>query len=452
MVAVLPHLVLPLYTAKLVTEIFEGSGHVSQDMPDKKALLNELRLDRDANPGRGGGKPLKWLALVAVMVGVGFALWAFDIPSGSYSTDGGSAIPIKTALARAASAEPAGSSVLDATGYVVARRQATVSSKATGKVVEVLIEEGLVVTKGQLLARLDDSIPRAQFELAASQLDAARAGLAELDVDLQKARLDLGRTEGLANRNLASQADLDRDALSVQGLIARLTRARKDIVVAERGMAVQRQILDDMQILAPFAGVVIAKSAQPGEMISPVSAGGGFTRTGICTIVDMASLEVEVDVNESYINRVYADQPVQVTLNAYPDNHFPAQVIAIIPAADRNKATVRVRIEFLQRDERVLPDMGVRVAFLEEQVQTEAVDQPQGVLVPQDAVADDDKGKFVYVVANNSVLRRRVRLGDQQGGRVRVLTGLAHGERVVAQLSAETLSSLSDGRAVTEVN
>ena len=411
---------------------------------DKKALLNELKLDRSGSESDSAGRPLKWWLLIALVTLGGLAAYLFDIPGQAQG------IPINTTVALASAAEPAGSSVLDATGYVVARRQATVSSKATGKVVEVLIEEGVEVVEGQLLARLDDSIPRAQYELAASQLDSAKAGLIELQVELKKARLDLGRTEGLARRNLASQADLDRDELSVEGLIARLGRADKEIIVSERRMQVQYQVLDDMQIRAPFAGVVIAKSAQPGEMISPVSAGGGFTRTGICTIVDMQSLEVEVDVNESYINRVYANQPVQVTLNAYPQDHFTAHVIAIIPAADRNKATVRVRVGFLQRDDRVLPDMGVRVAFLVEQNQNEPIEALPGVLIPQQAVASDAQGSFVYVVTESVVRRRPVRLGAAQGQRVRVVTGLAHGETVVAQLSDDVLSSLFDGRSVTE--
>ena len=415
------------------------------DSVDRKALLDDLKIDRDA-PAASGGRPLKWFAVIALAGGAVFALWFLDF------SDPDQAIPVKTAVAQSGAVQTGGASVLDATGYVVARRQATVSSKATGKVVEVLIEEGIVVEAGQLLARLDDSIPRAQYELADSQLRSAEAAIAELEVALKQAQLDLDRTEGLSARNLASQADLDRDQLSVEAIIARLDRARKDIAVAQASMAVQRQVLDDMQIRAPFAGVVIAKAAQPGEMISPVSAGGGFTRTGICTIVDMASLEVELDVNESYINRVYAGQPVQITLNAYPDHRFPGEVIAIIPAADRNKATVRVRVGFLDRDERALPDMGVRVAFLNEQVETEPAETPPGVLVPKNAVAQDNDGHFVYVVDEEIVTRRTVRTGSDEGSRIRVLTGLSHGERVVAELDAPMLASLSDGIAISEIN
>jgi RND family efflux transporter MFP subunit len=326
-------------------------------------MLNDLKIDRRV-PARSGNR-LTALFVVLALSGVGSGFWWLQRPGAEPLADENVATSNAVPPVAQAPVAPSGDgSVLDATGYVVARRQATVSSKATGKVVEVLIEEGVVVAQDQLLARLDDSIPRAQFALAQSQLRSAEASLDELEVALEQAELDLQRTQGLAGRNLASQADLDRDTLAVAALHARLATAAREIEVAERGLDVQRQILDDMQIRAPFSGVVVAKAAQPGEMISPVSAGGGFTRTGICTIVDMESLEVEVDVNESYINRVHAGQPVRVTLNAYPDDDYAAEVIAIIPAADRNKATVRVRIGLLERDTRVLPDMGVRVAFL----------------------------------------------------------------------------------------
>ena len=241
--------------------------------------------------------------------------------------------------------------------------------------------------------------------------------------------------------------------------MARLRRTARDIAVSERSLALQRQELTDMEIRAPFGGVVIAKAAQPGEMISPVSAGGGFTRTGICTIVDMDSLEVEVDVNEAYINRVYPDQPVTVALNAYPDDDFPASVIATIPAADRNKATVRVRIRFLERDARVLPDMGVRVSFLERtQEERQKIGEtaaraqvPPGVLVPASAVSGAEGARFVWVVENQTAERRDVVVGDAVGSRVRIAGGLASGERVVSRLDAEQ-GALEDGVRVTVVN
>jgi RND family efflux transporter MFP subunit len=275
----------------------------------------------------------------------------------------------------------------------------------------------------------------------------------ELQVALKQAQLDLQRTQGLASRNLASQADLDRDGLDVEALQARLNRIEKEIAVAQQNLAVQQQLLDDMQIRAPFTGVVIAKAAQPGEMISPVSAGGGFTRTGICTIVDMASLEVEVDVNESYINRVYPGQPVEVMLNAYPDVQFQAEVIAIIPAADRNKATVRVRVALLEKDQRVLPDMGVRVAFLEQQsTATEPLPAAVGVLIPGDSVARDEQGEYVFVITGERAERRNITTGGRQGSRIEVTSGLAVGERIVASLSAELLANLATVDLVSVLN
>jgi RND family efflux transporter MFP subunit len=317
---------------------------------------------------------------------------------------------------------------------------------------EVLIEEGMQVAEGELLATLDDSIPQAELALAESRLAAVRAGLAEIDAELRQARLDLERTQGLAQRNLASRADLDRDRLAVDVQAARLERTREDIAVAERTVTVQRRLVDDMKIRAPFAGVVIAKAAQPGETISPISAGGGFTRTGICTLVDMESLEVEVDVNEAYINRVQPGQEVTVTLNAYPNHGMPAEVIAIIPAADRTKATVRVRVGLLSRDPRVLPDMGVKVAFLEARQTPQSGVAPAGVLVPQDAIGRDAAGEFVWVVRDGTASKRPVTVGDRQGNRVLVSRGLEGGERVVTRLGDELLALLAEGKRVDVLN
>jgi len=431
------------------------SGETGQTAPrsgDKADLLKSLKIDRSAPEPADGGRPLKWFVLLAVVGGLAFVGWLvpifpFNMP---FDTDI-QGLSVNTALAQDAAVSPS-DSVLDATGYVVARRQATVSSKTTGKVIQVLIEEGDRVEEGQMLAVLDDSIPRAQLALSESRLESARAALVELNVLLKQAELDLDRTQGLADRNLASQADLDRDSLSVEGLAARLARAGKEIVVAERSLAVEQQLLDDMEIRAPFSGIVVAKAAQPGEMISPVSAGGGFTRTGICTIVDMGSLEVEVDVNEAYINRVREDQPVQVTLNAYPQDRYAARVIAIIPTADRSKATVRVRVGFVDRDERVLPDMGVRVAFLQNDESGVSDTLPEGVLIPSEAVARDETGEFVFLVADATVRRRPVTTGERLGGRVQVVSGLLSGDRVVAELSSELLSDLTDGDRVTVLN
>jgi len=333
---------------------------------DKRALLDELKIDRGAAVEESPRRPWKWFVAIAVAAGVAFVAWFVladrinPVPPP----------PVTVAPAAQVVKPKVEGSVLDATGYVVARREATVSAKVTGKVTEVFIEEGMRVEAGQLLARLDASIPKAELSLAESQLASTRAALEELKVQIRQGELDVQRTQGLAAKKLASAADLDKVELTLEALKARLEREQQDVVVAERNVAVQRQLLDDMEIRAPFTGIVVAKAAQPGEMISPNSAGGGFTRTGICTIVDMDSLEVEVDVNEAYINRVQPKQPVSVALNAYPDDRIPAEVIAIIPTADRNKATVKVRIGLLEKNPRVLPDMGVKVAFLDQPATT----------------------------------------------------------------------------------
>lgn len=415
---------------------------------DKKALLDELKIDRDAP--RRAGRPLKILIPLAVVGGLAIVAWAFGIPY----FRGGSLLEVETATARAAVSSASGTSVLDATGYVVARRQATVSSKATGKVLEVLVEEGMSVEADQLLATLDASLPRAQLALEESQLAAAETALEEIKTSIEQARLDFERTQNLTERELASQAELDRNRIGLEGLEARLKYAQRQLDIARRGVDVQRLLVEDMEIRAPFAGVVIAKAAQPGEMISPISAGGGFTRTGICTIVDMGSLEVEVDVPEDYINRVRPGQPVTATLNAYPDLAIPAEVIATIPAADRNKATVRVRIGFKSRDSRILPDMGVRVAFLGEEIPAATTSPTSpGVWVPRSAVAGSGSDRHVWVVLDDAegrfVERRGVVVGASEGSRVRIIDGLEEGDRVVESSNDALEAELRDGLRVS---
>ncbi len=401
---------------------------------DRSELLNELRIDREARPPRS-----RWRRLVLVIVGLlaaaGLA-WAglarFARPA------------VRTVVAHAARGEPGAGSVLDASGYVTARRQATVSAKVTGKVTEVLIEEGMRVQQGAVLARLDDTEARAQLSLAQAQLGAARSQLGEIRAQLAQAERDYARQAELERRQLVSAQSLDAALAQRDMLRARLTSATEQVRVATETVDVAQVQLDDTVIRAPFAGVVTAKTAQPGEMISPVSAGGGFTRTGIGTIVDMDSLEIQVDVNEAYINRVTPGQPVEATLNAYPDWKIPAAVIAIIPAADRSKATVKVRIAIRHKDRRIVPDMGVRVAFLGGEVAPGATPAPAGVLVPAEAVRGDGAGAVVFVYANGKVERRPVTLGRSVGAHRQVLQGVRDGERVV--LSPPT--SLKEGDAV----
>jgi RND family efflux transporter MFP subunit len=404
---------------------------------ERSELLKQLHIDRDAT---GGSRSrVRRLALGAavllVVAGVAWAALARRQPP-----------TVRTAVARVAAVAAGAGSVLDASGYVTARRQATVSAKITGKVTEVLIEEGMRVQEGAVLARLDDTEARAQLSLAQAQLVAARSQQAEIRAQLEQAERDYARQNELYRRELVAAQTLDAALAQRDTLRARLASAGEQIKVAQESVTVAEVQLANTVVRAPFTGVVVAKAAQPGEMISPISAGGGFTRTGIGTIVDMESLEIQVDVNEAYINRVTPGQPVEATLNAYPDWKIPAAVIAIIPSADRSKATVKVRIAIKQKDARIVPDMGVRVAFLSPPGATPpaAPAASAGVLVPAEAVRVEGDQSVVFVHAGGKVERRRVTLGQNVGGARHVLTGLRDGERVV--LSPP--ESLEDGAAV----
>lgn len=396
-------------------------------MADPSDRISELKIDRSAPAAASRG--WLWAVLALLVVGGVLAWWL---------ATGASADPVRVDVetVRGAAAGRAGSTVLDASGYVTARREATVSAEITGKVAEILVEEGMRVDEGQIVARLDDTTPRAQLALGAARVDSARAALREIEAQLRVAKLERNRLRDLAERELTSASSLDAAEANHDALAARLAAGREEVKVAERNVALARDALDDMTIRAPFAGMVVSKDAQPGEMISPISAGGGYTRTGICTIVDTDSLEIEVDVNEAYIGRVKPGQRVTATLDAYPDWHIPAEVIAIVPTADRQKATVRVRIGFLERDERILRDMGVKVAFLGSEAPADAPPEPEGVTVSSEALHSDDAGDFVWRIENDSVERRGVRLGTSNNARrVVVLEGLAAGDRIVRSSS-----------------
>jgi RND family efflux transporter MFP subunit len=395
-------------------------------------LLKELHIDRDQRRPRGRrGRLLVAVALVAALGTAGWLVWTRLGPP-----------TVQTVAARAPATAGAGS-VLDASGYVTARRQATVSSKITGKVTEVLIEEGQRVAEGAVLARLDDTEARAQLSLARAQLAAARSQRGEIRALLEQAERDHARQLELFGRALIAAQALDAAVAQRDMLRARLVLNDEQVQVAQESVRVAEVGVDSTVIRAPFGGVVVNKAAQPGEMISPISAGGGFTRTGIGTIVDMDSLEIQVDVNESFIGRVSAGQRVEATLNAYPEWKIPASVIAIIPTADRTKATVKVRIAIAAKDARIVPDMGVRVAFLDAQPAAGGR-APAGVLIPAEAVRTEGGASVVFVHANDRVERRGVTLGPAAGAERVVLTGLRAGERVVIAPPP----ALKDGDAV----
>ena len=371
-------------------------------MNDKKDLLNDLKIDRSES-NDSEQSPLSKIIIIVVISVLVLAVTKFIFLSED------ELLEVTAYKAKPANqSNNSAASVLDASGYVTARMQATVSSKLTGKVLEVYIEEGMFVEKGQILAQLDDSSVQAELNFAKTQL--------------KEAQRIFNRTLELRKDNLASQASLDAAESQVDGLKARLD--------------ISRQVVADMQIRAPFSGVVINKAAQPGEMISPVSAGGGFTRTGIGTIVDMSSLEVEVDVNESYINRVQPGQPAITNLNAYPNWDISSEVIAIIPTADRNKATVKVRIGLLEKDERVLPDMGAKVSFLKEQV-TEAPEEINGVMIPSSAIIKEDDLSYVFVIKNGSIIKTKIAIGSSSSNFSRLIDGVEVGDNVVTDPNNE---------------
>ena len=404
-------------------------------MDSPKPTLDDLRIKRsDAPRSNSRTGPIVIGASVLVLAAV--VAWWLARPK---------AIEVHTAVAREMTSNGGERTVLNASGYVIARWAATASSKVTGKVVEVLIEEGRKVKEGQILARLDDTNVKANMNVAVAQLESARKMVGETEAQLKQAESELQRTTELSKQNIASQSDLDSAEANAKTLRARLARQGSDVTVAERQVAMWQQQLDDLIIRAPFDGIVTTKDAQPGEMISPVSAGGGFTRTGIGTIVDMDSLEIEIDVNESFINRVEAGQEVEATLDAYAQWKIPCKVIAIIPTADRQKSTVKVRVGFDKLDPRILPEMAVKVAFREAGGSTTPASR--AIIIPKSAIRQQDGRDVVLVVQNGRAERRAVAVNSSGGDETVLGAGVAAGERVIVDSPA----GLADGVKVREI-
>ncbi|HET7433293.1 MAG TPA: efflux RND transporter periplasmic adaptor subunit [Thermoanaerobaculia bacterium] len=395
-----------------------------------KAALDGLRIERPRDEGRSRGPVWIIVAIVALIV-IAIAAWALTRSRGA---------TVHVAAAQRIAGESRGS-VLNASGYVTARRQATVSSKVTGKVTEVHIEEGMRVTAGQILARLDPSTASRGLALTQAEAAAAASALEETRVRIRQAQIDRDRAARLASEQVSSKSDLDKASAELDALRARLAAQSDSLQTARRQVDLQQQSVEDTIIRAPFDGIVVSKDAQPGEMISPVSAGGGFTRTGVCTIVDMESLEIEVDVNEAYINRVQQGQPVEAVLDAYPDWKIPAHVITAVPTANREKATVKVRIAFDQKDARILPDMGVKVSFI---TSSPAAATTSIVGVPKTAIHRDGEQDIVFVVREGKAERRAVKVLTTEGDTARLASGLEPGEEVIVDAPAE----LKDGDAV----
>ena len=406
-------------------------------MDHKAALLDQLRIDRTQTPGPPGGGTRRRLLLglgAAVVIVAAAGVWVF-----ASARDG---IPVHTVVAKALAAREGGGSLLDASGYVVALREANVSAKAIYKVNEVLVQEGQRVKQGQVIARLDDTNARAALEQSKAQVKQLEAALAAAKLAAADARPIFLRNKTQLAEGLISPETFDATNAAYDAAQTAAAVAEGNLAVAKAAVDVNQRYEDDTVIKAPFDGVVTVRNAQPGEIVSPQFSGGG----GIAKIVDMDSLEVEVDVSESFINRVHPKQPATITLNAYADWQIPAEVIAVIPTADRSKATVKVRIGFKQKDERIVPDMGARVSFLDDMPQPRAgtASPTSGVFVPTEAVQANGDTGIVFVINGDAVERRTVRLGAATADGQTILAGLQPG----AVLAIGDFSKLRDGSRV----
>jgi RND family efflux transporter MFP subunit len=400
--------------------------------------LSNLRIDDHSRGKKSGGKFFGYFAaILGVIVVLAGLVFAFR----------GHKPVVEAATARRAIPGQA-TTLLNASGYVTPRRRATIAAKITARVTAMYAEEGMRVKEGDILARLDDSDAQVRLNSAKADRDAAAAAIQDLQVNLRNAEIELHRAQSLQKDGVASQEALDTASTTADSLKARIDLAKEQVNAAQAKIAVAQQDVDNCIVRAPFTGLVVSKDAQVGEMVSPVSAGGGFTRTGIATVVDMNSLEIEVDVNESYIARVVDGQPVTATLDAYPDWQIPSKVRTIIPTADREKATVKVRISFDHLDPRILPDMGVKVAFLDDSHKDEAraADSkgPTPILVPDTAIVQEDGKSVVFLLREDKVERRAVRLGPARGSEATIVAGLADGDSVVTKPPA----GLRDGQEV----
>jgi RND family efflux transporter MFP subunit len=397
------------------------------DRPDLSALKIDDRARR--TNGRHGKR---WLiaALIAIPL----------LAAGAWATLREHSPEVQTTTVRAdKGGRPA---LLNASGYVTPRRRATVAAKITARVNEMLADEGMRVQAGQVLARLDDSDAKVRLASAVADRDAMAATLGDLRVNLANAERELRRTNDLFTRGLIAEQQIDTARTTVDSFKARITLGREQVGASEAKVQMAKQDLDNCTVRAPFSGIVVSKDAQRGEMVSPVSGGGGFTRTGIATLVDMTSLEIEVDVNESYIARVAEGQPVTAVLDAYPDWPIPAKVRTVIPTADRQKATVKVRATFDKLDPRILPDMGVKVTFLGDAPTAPTAGR---VLVPKTAIQEDGGKAAVFVFRDGKIERRAVGLGQARGNDQEVLAGLADGEQIVTTGA----KGLRDGQRAT---
>ena len=385
--------------------------------------LGALRIDKDKRQERKTGKILG-VVLAAILVVALVAGAAY------YSRNSAPVVEVSAAQ-KAGTAGP--TALLNASGYVTPRRRATIAAKITGRVVGAYFDEGVHVKEGQVLAKLDDSDVKRALDSAVADRNSTKAQIADYQVQLKNAELLVHRSQELQAAGVQSQEILDNALTSADSLRAKIALTKEQVAASESRINEAQQAVDNTVIRAPFDGIVVSKDAQVGEMVSPISAGGGFTRTGIATIVDMNSNEIEVDVNEAYIARVVPDQKVTAVLDAYPDWQIPSKVRTVIPTADRQKATVKVRISFIKLDPKILPDMGVKVTFLGDEPKKQAGAVEPVATVPSSALRDENGSKIVYVVKDNRIERRAVKLGNARGSDTEVFAGLVPGDMVVTK-------------------
>ena len=385
--------------------------------------LGALRIDKDKRQERKTGK-IFGVVLAAILVVALVAGAAY------YSRNSAPVVEVSAAQ-KAGTAGP--TALLNASGYVTPRRRATIAAKITGRVVGVYFDEGVHVKEGQVLAKLDDSDVKRALDSAVADRNSTKAQIADYQVQLKNAELLVHRSQELQAAGVQSQEILDNALTSADSLRAKIALTKEQVAASESRINEAQQAVDNTVIRAPFDGIVVSKDAQVGEMVSPISAGGGFTRTGIATIVDMNSNEIEVDVNEAYIARVVPDQKVTAVLDAYPDWQIPSKVRTVIPTADRQKATVKVRISFIKLDPKILPDMGVKVTFLGDEPKKQAGAVEPVATVPSSALRDENGSKIVYVVKDNRIERRAVKLGNARGSDTEVFAGLVPGDLVVTK-------------------
>jgi RND family efflux transporter MFP subunit len=376
--------------------------------------LASLRIDRSQQGIGGQQKGFRWLRKITFWVFVvgglvAGLLFLWDVLNP----------PIEVQLATASLTSPAqANAVLTASGYVVARRKAAVASKGTGTLVFLGVEEGDTVKKGQVIARLDDS------DVAAT-LQRARENLRLAEADLNDAKKSLERQRLLLQRELIAQAEYDAAEARYKRVVASIDAAK--FAVKEAEVAV-----DNTRIVAPFDGTVLKKNADVGEIVAPL-AGAVSSRAAVVTIADMSSLEVEADVSEANITRVSPDQNCEITLDAYPQQRYPGSVTKIVPTADRAKATVLVKIRFKAYDERVLPEMGAKIAFLPPGTADAAIPGEAVLTVPAAAVVDRNGQQIVYQVKDDRAVAIPVVAGRRFGNLMEIKQGLKEGDKVIGK-------------------